>query len=296
MSSDFLFRKEAALQQREAALRVAAQNSCVPDSEEIDNLRTEVETARDEAISALEQLHEAECEVKSLRHLNQRMKLSQEEMEEVILKRCWLTHYWTLCLRHGVHMDIAAARFEYWSSMAPLADEIVLDAGQRAKEDKLSSNNEPSGEENVESMLIVDKGLRELASLKVEDAVALAMAQNRHSNSIKFDDVKLPTEGQFEAFELSQEETEDVRFKQGWLAYFWRRAKMHGIEPDIVDERLQFWINQSSRSSSSHDAVEVERGLMELRKLNLEYELWQKSRQGLELELNATKSQTDSDF
>ncbi|GLT36676.1 hypothetical protein SLA2020_110390 [Shorea laevis] len=70
---------------------------------------------------------------------------------------------------------------------------------------------------------------------------------------------------------------------------------MHGVEADIVDERLQFWINQSSRSSSSHDAVEVERGLMELRKLNLEYELWQKSRQGLELELNATKSQTDSD-
>ncbi|GLT87397.1 hypothetical protein SLE2022_054830 [Rubroshorea leprosula] len=287
LDARLLSRKEAALQQREAALRVAAQSSC-GNPKEVAVLRTEAEMATDEAASALEQLHEVECEIKSLWHLNHKMILTQEEMEEVVLKRCWLARYWSLCLQHGVHADIAGARFEYWSSLAPLPDEIVLDAGQKAKEDNLSSNNELSAEGNVESMLVVEKGLRELASLKVEDAVAFAMAQSRHSNFPKFDEVKLPIEGQFEAFELSQEESEDVHFKQAWLTYFWRRAKIHGVEPDVADERLQFWINQSSRSSSSHDAVEVERGLMELRRLGLENQLWKKSRQRLEVDPDQT--------
>jgi hypothetical protein len=30
--------------------------------------------------------------------------------------------------------------------------------------------------------------------------------------------------------ELSEEEVEDVQFKQAWLCYFWRRARRRGIE------------------------------------------------------------------
>ncbi|XP_060674113.1 coiled-coil domain-containing protein SCD2-like [Ziziphus jujuba] len=59
-----------------------------------------------------------------------------------------------------------------------------------------------------------------------------------------------------EAFELSPEESEDVLFKEAWLTYFWRRAKVHGIEEDIAKERLQFWINCSGQSPTSHDAVD----------------------------------------
>lgn len=43
---------------------------------------------------------------------------------------------------------------------------------------------------------------------------------------------------------------------QAWLTCFWRRAKIHGLHPDIVDERLQFWINHGTQSPTSHDAVE----------------------------------------
>lgn len=43
---------------------------------------------------------------------------------------------------------------------------------------------------------------------------------------------------------------------QAWLAYFWRRAKNHGIETDLADERLQYWINQGTRSATSQDAVD----------------------------------------
>lgn len=128
----------------------------------------------------------------------------------------------------------------------------------------------------------------------------LAMAQHRRPNSLKSsftDDFKLPTEGQkyLEAFELSQEESEDVLFKQAWLTYFWRRAKDHGLEQDIADERLQFWINQSTRLPTSHDAVDVERGLVELRKLAIETQLWEESRKFIELDSTDLQMQIDSD-
>ncbi|KAK4488936.1 hypothetical protein RD792_004726 [Penstemon davidsonii] len=65
---------------------------------------------------------------------------------------------------------------------------------------------------------------------------------------------------------------------QAWLTYFWRRAKAHSVEEDIAEERLQFWINRSGQSPTSHDAVDVERGLTELRKLGIEQQLWEASR------------------
>lgn len=43
---------------------------------------------------------------------------------------------------------------------------------------------------------------------------------------------------------------------QAWLTYFWRRAKVHGVEEDIADERLQLWISRSGQSPTSHDAVD----------------------------------------
>ncbi|KAL7239368.1 hypothetical protein ACSBR2_005303 [Camellia fascicularis] len=295
LEARLLSRKEAALQQREAALKVAAQ-TYGGRGEDIQSLRMEAESAREEAASALEQLHDADIETKSLRIMTQRLILSQEEMEEVVLKRCWLARYWSLCVHHGIHAEIATARHEHWSSFAPLPVEVVLAAGQKAKdENSLVNNNaeerekvlhdlnELSAEGNVESMLLVEKGLRELCSLKVEDAVAIAMAQHRRSSSAKSgltDDLKLPIEGHnfSEAFELSQEESDDVLFKQAWLTYFWRRAKNHGLEPDIAEERLQFWINHGTQSPTSTDAVDVERGLVELKKLGIETQLWEESR------------------
>ncbi|KAG7615318.1 hypothetical protein ISN45_At04g008640 [Arabidopsis thaliana x Arabidopsis arenosa] len=301
MDARLLSRKEAALQQREAALRIASQNHGGK-REDVSALHTEAEIAREEAASSLDQLHEVELELNSLKTVTKRLILTQEEMEEVVLKRCWLSRYWDLCVRHGIQADIAGAKHEYWSSFAPLPLEIVLSAGQRARDGVSQSNNtygerekslqnlqETSGEGNLENMIWVEKGLRELASLKVQEAIAFVMAQNRRNTSSKFfvsDEVKMPMDGQFEAFELSDEEVEDVNFKQAWLSYFWRRAKNHEIESDLVDERLQYWINQGTRSATSQDAVDVERGLMELRKLNIESQLWQKSRKGLDHESN----------
>ena len=43
---------------------------------------------------------------------------------------------------------------------------------------------------------------------------------------------------------------------QAWLTYFWRRAKVHGVEEDIAEDRLHFWISRSSTSPTSHDAVD----------------------------------------
>ncbi|KAK9086582.1 hypothetical protein Syun_028976 [Stephania yunnanensis] len=231
----------------------------------------------------------------SLQTLAKKMMLTEEEMEEVVLKRCWLARYWNLCVQHDIHLEIAGTKSEFWSSLAPDPVEVVLYAGQRAKEDnsidysdlkerdKAICNIDDLQERNIDSMLLVEKGLRELASLKVEDAVVLVLSQLRNPNSLKAglsmsDDPHLSSEGHFEVFELNQEQSEDVLFKQAWLAYFWRRAKNHGLELDIADERLQFWIDHTTSKPTSQDAVEVERGLMELKKLGIENQLWQATR------------------
>ncbi|KAK9276586.1 hypothetical protein L1049_006121 [Liquidambar formosana] len=271
-------------------------------------LRSEVENMKDEAAAALGQLQGAESEVKALRSMTQRMILNQTEMEEVVIKRCWLARYWGLAARHGICADIAVSKHEHWSSLAPLPFEIVLSAGQKAKEEcwKKGDDNperrstlvpdlsDLTGEGNIESMLSVEMGLKELASLKVEDAIALALAQQRRPNSarLSISDVKSVSDPKFmEAFELSPEESEDVLFKEAWLTYFWRRAKAHGIEEDIAKERLKFWISRSGQSPTSHDAVDVEQGLMELRKLGIEHRLWEASRKEIDLDSSGSIAQ-----
>lgn len=41
----------------------------------------------------------------------------------------------------GIHAEIAKAKYDYWSSFAPLPVEIVLAAGQRAKKENSSGQN-----------------------------------------------------------------------------------------------------------------------------------------------------------
>ena len=43
---------------------------------------------------------------------------------------------------------------------------------------------------------------------------------------------------------------------QAWLTYFWRRAKVHGAEEDIAEERLEYWISRSGQLPTPHDAVD----------------------------------------
>ncbi|KAG6791378.1 hypothetical protein POTOM_000496 [Populus tomentosa] len=295
-----------------AALKDAKQNNMV--DKEIASIRSEVENAKDEAAAVMRQLQGAESEVKALRSMTQRMILTQKEMEEVVLKRCWLARYWGLAAKYGICADVAVSKHEYWSSLAPLPFEVVVSAGQKAKEECDEDSEKRStlaqdlsdltGEGNIESMLSVEMGLKELASLKsfwftkydcsdiiyctpfkVEDAIVLALAQQRRAISLRLSisDVKSPGDPKYtEAFELSPEESEDVLFKEAWLTYFWRRAKAHGIEEDTAKERFQFWISRSAHSPSSHDAVDVEQGLTELRKLGIEHRLWEASRREID--------------
>ncbi|KAI4372596.1 hypothetical protein MLD38_010808 [Melastoma candidum] len=161
LESRILSRKEAALQQREAASRMASQSRSRHD--EIAALRIEAETAK-------EKLYEVQVMT----------QLSKEEMDEVVMKSCWLARYWSLCLRHGIHAEVAGAKQDNWSSFAPSPADVVLAAGQKAKEensfqyDYLSQGENslrdiPSHDEviDIESMLLVEKGLEELALLKM---------------------------------------------------------------------------------------------------------------------------------
>ncbi|PAN26706.1 hypothetical protein PAHAL_5G032600 [Panicum hallii] len=292
LEARLLSRKEAALKQREAALKAARESK--DGREEVTTLRQELESAKEEVASAIDQLKEAESETKALRSMTQRMVLTQEEMEEVVLKRCWLARYWGLAVQYGVYPEIAVSKHEHWSALAPLPLEVVLSAGQKAKDEPRKQGDDAQGrnklaremsdimgEGNIESMLSVEMGLRELSSLKVEDAVVVALGQHRRPSIVRqfTSDFKSPGEPKYlEAFDISPEEAEDVSFKQAWLIYFWRRAKTHGVEEDIADDRLQFWIGRNAQAPNSHDAIDVERGLTELRKLGIEQQLWEGSR------------------
>ncbi|XP_010492074.1 PREDICTED: coiled-coil domain-containing protein SCD2-like [Camelina sativa] len=293
LEAKLLSRKEAALRQREAALKEARQNR-EGTNKETTALRSQVENAKLETAAIVAQLQGAESEVNALRTMTHRMILTQKEMEEVVLKRCWLARYWGLAARYGICSDIATSKYEYWSSLAPLPFEIVLSAGQKAKEESWEKDSEENekrsqlvqdlndltGEGNIESMLSVEMGLKELTSLKVEVAITITLGQLRLANT-RLSDVELKSPGGpkiMETLELSPEESEDVLFKEAWLTYFWRRAESLGIEVDIARERLRFWIGRSAHSPSSHDAIEVEQGLTELRKLRIERRLWEASR------------------
>uniref|UniRef100_A0A6N2KW13 Uncharacterized protein n=1 Tax=Salix viminalis TaxID=40686 RepID=A0A6N2KW13_SALVM len=195
----------------------------------------------------------------------------------------------------GICADLAVSKHEHWSSLAPLPFEVVISAGQKAKEEsKLARDlSDLTGEGNIESMLSVEMGLRELASLKVEDAVVLAMAQHRRPNMAgqSFSDSRPP--------EISEAEAEDVLFKEAWLTYYWRRALAHGVEEDIAEDQLQFWISRSGQPPTSHDAVDVERGILELRKLSIEQQLWEASRREIDhssLAPGANHKRTDSEL
>ncbi|KAK1378675.1 hypothetical protein POM88_025419 [Heracleum sosnowskyi] len=105
--------------------------------------------------------------------------------EEVVLKRCWLARYWGLALKYGICVDIAVSKHEHWSSFAPLPFEVIISAGQKAKEESWDGGNDSersnhvrdfndlSGEGNIESMFSIEMGLRELASLKVRKRMTL---------------------------------------------------------------------------------------------------------------------------
>ncbi|XP_008662961.3 coiled-coil domain-containing protein SCD2 isoform X2 [Zea mays] len=298
-------RKDAALEQRKIAMRIASRRSSSASCNEIATLKSEAKVTTNVVTSLSRRVKSARSELRSLQATANRMILSQEELEEVVLKRCWLARYWTLCSKLGIHSDIAEEKKEYWSSFAPLALEAVLSIGQKARDGTLSDNadmesrskmsdvNDISTDGNIETMLSVEKGLRELASLKVEDAIMLTLAENRHVKPLsgQASEGRSPSE----SLELSAEEREDVRFKQAWLTYFWRRAKNHNIEEDIADEKLQFWIEQINYPVTTSEVVEVERGLHELKKLGIESQLWEATRRALDDDLSNHGSPTGSE-
>ncbi|KEH44561.1 transmembrane protein, putative [Medicago truncatula] len=78
---------------------------------EITSLQAEVENAKVETEATVRQLNGVESEVKTLRSMTQRMILTQKEMEEVVLKRCWLARYWGLATKYGKLLSGLASLF-----------------------------------------------------------------------------------------------------------------------------------------------------------------------------------------
>uniref|UniRef100_A0A0E0KYH2 Uncharacterized protein n=1 Tax=Oryza punctata TaxID=4537 RepID=A0A0E0KYH2_ORYPU len=302
--ANLISRKDAALQQRKASLRIASRRSNSASCDEIAALRSEAKVAN--SVSSVSQrLKSTGSIMRSLHGATNRMVLSQEEMR--------FYKYDAKVKKGSIHSDIAEEKQEYWSSFAPLSLEVVLSIGQKARDGTLSDHadmetkskmsdashlNDMGGDGNIESMLLVERGLRELSSLKRTQSCLLY--QNIDASDLsQVASPKCPSsEGQNppESLELSEEEQDDVRFKQSWLTYFWRRAKSHDIEEDIADDRLQFWIEQGNHPVSTIDIIEVERGLNELRKLGIESQLWESTRRSLDDDFSNHGSPTGSEI
>ncbi|KVG92120.1 hypothetical protein Ccrd_026094, partial [Cynara cardunculus var. scolymus] len=107
--------------------------------------------------------------------------------------------------------------------------------------------NDLTSEGNIESMLSVEMGLKELACLKVEDGIVLALAQLWRLSS-----ARQTMSGNL--CPRCPQVTQSLWRHLAWLTYFWSRAKCLGIEEDTAKSRLQFWISRSTHSPTSHDA------------------------------------------
>ncbi|CAI5981614.1 unnamed protein product [Closterium sp. NIES-65] len=219
LEARLLNKKEAVLKQREASLKEMKDKSKDVKEVEITTLRMELESQREEAAAAMEEARQASEEVRALRSLTARILLTPEEKEEVVLKRCWLARYWALASRHGVHAEIASSRSDHWQKYSPLPFEVVIDAGRKAREEPDGGEKEDKPatvgtESNIESMFQVEKALRDLAALKVEEGVLLAMAQHRRPALLKVHSAPSAAEEgprMVESMDLSDEEVEDVR-------------------------------------------------------------------------------------
>ncbi|KAL2608027.1 hypothetical protein R1flu_026600 [Riccia fluitans] len=212
------------------------------------------------------------------------MNLDEPEVEELLLKRCWIARYWGLAAQHGVYTQISPSKHKLWASIAPSPFEFVMAAAERATETpaistprelRPTTSRRPfrhlktmteiiSAEADLQSAVAVEKALREMASLRVEEAVLLAISDHRHPAMIRVG--------------LSLEEIEDVRFKQAWLLYFWSRARWLGLEKDLAEERVLYWMQRRRQSPTFRDTVDVENGLLELQKLGLDkQQLWEET-------------------
>ena len=148
----------------------------------------------------------------------------------------------------GIHAEIAGNLSEQWHKLAPLPWEMVKAAGQKAKEDPRWSEAGIGGEageerergvdvnadSTIESLFAVERGLRNLSALKVEEAVMQALAHHRRQALVRGMAAASPTAVPSSAAsgaELSAEEVEDVQFKQV------RAAPPSHLEMQVINRR-----------------------------------------------------------
>ncbi|KAM0886694.1 hypothetical protein ACQ4PT_029539 [Festuca glaucescens] len=101
---NLISRRAAALEQRKASMRIASRRVNSASCDEITALRSEAKVASELVTSVSQRVKGAGSELRSLHATSNRMMLSQEEMEEVVLKRCWLARYWKLSVRLGTEI------------------------------------------------------------------------------------------------------------------------------------------------------------------------------------------------
>jgi len=85
-----------------------------------------------------------------------------------------------------------------------------------------------------------------------------------------------------EANALGEEEIHEFHFRRAWLRFMWARAREAGLDPGVADERENNWVTAMQTMTSvqaksslhfKRDALAVDKGLKELRKMLIETRL-----------------------
>ncbi|WZZ25730.1 hypothetical protein YC2023_009131 [Brassica napus] len=250
-------KKQRCVKERSVAALRAAEQKRDGRHKETDAFCAELQSLKEETEKAVEQLQDAQAETKSLRTMIHRTILTHEEM------------VWFLIPHQLSHKKLDNITY-------------LPDGSDRTWNKVVSKFSDANGEGNIESMLAVETGLREIASLKVEDAIMLVFAGFRQKHVVRQSDTDPRVQGEPKFAEAFGESCSlnclPDYLHRAWLMYYWKRAKIHSVESDIAEDRLKFWISRIAEQPTSHDAVDVERGMRELRKLGIEQQLWEASR------------------
>lgn len=97
--------------------------------DEIVILKLEVEVVKEEVVVVFVVVWEVENEVKVLWMMIYCMVLIKEEMEEVVLKWCWLVWYWVLVVKYGIYLEVLFGKVDFWLLLVLVLLEMVFFVG-----------------------------------------------------------------------------------------------------------------------------------------------------------------------
>lgn len=138
----------------------------------------------------------------------------------------------------------------------------------------------PSWPKNFRDALNVEIAMSHLIACRIEERVIVSLADARRARVMM--SLSQSSSTTDEANALGEEEIHEFHFRRAWLRFMWARAREAGLDPGVADERENNWVTAMQTMTSvqaksslhfKRDALAVDKGLKELRKMLIETRL-----------------------